>query len=236
MTPSLELGGFVFEIRRSDRRKSLGLTVDRAGQLVAHVPSETAEEEVKRWVGKKLLWVHRKLALKEATAPRLRAPEYISGEAFFYLGRSYRLKVVERQEEPLLFDGTRFILRADACPADEHFRSWYVATGKDWLKRRIDTLSKRTGTKPLRSEIRDLGFRWGSCGQNGVLYFNWKLLQLPARLADYVIAHELVHLVERNHGPEFWKALGRALPDYQTRKDLLAEKAKDYLIFGLRVR
>jgi len=57
---------------------------------------------------------------------------------------------------------------------------------------------------------------------------------LPVRLLDYIIMHELVHLVEGHHGPEFWQALGRAMPDWQKRKDALAGKAKDYLVFGLR--
>lgn len=233
MTETLQLDGLVFDVRRSDRRKSLGLTVDRAGELVAHVPTETSADELSRWIGKKLLWVHRKLALKEEAAPKTRAPEYVSGEAFSYLGRRYRLKLVERQERPLQFDGTRFTLRRDARPADSHFRNWYITTGADWLRRRVESLSARTASKPRRVEVRDLGFRWGSCGRNGVIYFNWKLLQLPVRLADYVIAHEMVHLREGHHGPEFWAALGRAMPDWQKRKDALTVRAKDYLRFGL---
>lgn len=235
MTETFELGGLRFEIRRSDRRKNLGLTVDRAGELVAHVPTETSAHELSRWVGKKLLWVHRKLALKEEAAPRMRAPEYVAGEAFPYLGRRYRLKLVERQEQPLQFDGTRFTLRRDARPAEAHFRNWYVTTGVDWLRRRTEILSARTAIKPRRVEVRDLGFRWASCGESGVMYFNWKVLQLPVRLVDYIIMHELVHLVEGHHGPEFWNALGRAMPDWQKRKDAIAGKVKDYLVFGLRV-
>lgn len=233
MTETLQLGGLLFEVRRSDRRKSLGLTVDRAGELVAHVPTGTSADELSRWVGKKLLWVHRKLALKEEALPKLQAPEYVSGEAFSYLGRRYRLKLVERQAQPLQFDGTRFTFRHDARPAESHFRKWYIAAGADWLRRRAETLSARTSSTPRRVEVRDLGFRWGSCGRNGVVYFNWKVLQLPVPLADYVIAHELVHLHERHHGPEFWAALSRAMPDWRKRKDALAEKAKDYLVFGL---
>ena len=203
MTETLRLGGLVFEVRRSERRKTLGLTVDRGGELVAHVPAKTSVEELSRWIGKKLLWVHRKLALKEEAAPRMRGPEYVSGEAFCYLGRRYRLKLVDRQEQPLQFDGTRFTLRRDARPAEPHFRRWYIATGADWLRRRVEALSARTASKPRRVEVRDLGFRWGSCGRNGVLLFNWKVLQLPVRLVDYVIVHELVHLREGHHGPAF---------------------------------
>jgi predicted metal-dependent hydrolase len=97
----------------------------------------------------------------------------------------------------------------------------------------VAALSARTSRKPRRVEVRDLGFRWGSCGRNEVLFFNWKVLQLPVRLVDYVIAHELVHLVEGHHGPAFWAALGRAMPDWQNRKDALARQAKEYLVFGL---
>ena len=233
MTQTLQLGGLEFEIRRSDRRRTLGLTVDRAGELVAHVPTETSTDELSRWVSKKLLWVHRKLALKEEAAPKLRAPEYVSGEAFSYLGRRHPLKVVEQQEQPLQFDGTRFTLRRDARPAEAHFRNWYISTGTDWLKRRVEILSARTVSKPRRVEVSDLGFRWGSCGRSGVVYFNWKLLQLPVRLVDYVIAHELVHLREGHHGPEFWRALARAMPDWKQRKTAVMQKAKDYLVFGL---
>jgi predicted metal-dependent hydrolase len=152
-----------------------------------------------------------------------------------YLGRRFRLKVVEKQEHPLQFDGTRFMLRRDARPAEEHFRRWYVEAGTEWLRRRVERLSQHATSKPDRIEVRDLGFRWGSCGKNGALFFNWKVLQLPLRLVDYIIMHELVHLREGHHGPAFGKALGRAMPDWQKRKDALAGKAKDYLVFGLTV-
>ena len=93
MTETLQLGGLGFEVRRSDRRKTLGITVDRGGELVAHVPAETAPDELSRWISKKLLWVRRKLALKEEASPKVRSPEFVSGESFCYLGRRYRLKL-----------------------------------------------------------------------------------------------------------------------------------------------
>jgi predicted metal-dependent hydrolase len=190
MIETLQLGGPDFEVRRSERRKTLSLTVDRAGELVAHVPAETSAEELFRWVNGKLLWVHRKLALKEEAAPKMRAPEYISGEAFCYLGRRYQLKLLARQEQPLQFDGTRFTLRRDARPADPHFRRWYLATGTGWLRRRVETLSARTASTPTRVDVRDQGFRWGSCGKNGVLClcnFLWDLwtTSLPMNSPTY---------------------------------------------------
>jgi len=235
MTETLQRNGLVFEVRRSDRRKTLGLTVDRGGELVAHVPCATSVEELTCWIDKKLLWIYRKLALKEEAAPKIHASEYVSGEAFCYLGRRFGLKVVRQQEVPLQFDGTRFILRRDARPAGSHFRRWYLEVGTDWLQRRTERLARHIASRPEKVEVRDLGFRWGSCSESRVVYFNWKVLQLPVRLVDYIIMHELVHLVEGHHGPEFWRTLGRAMPDWQKRKDAIAGKAKDYLVFGLRV-
>jgi predicted metal-dependent hydrolase len=72
--------------------------------------------------------------------------------------------------------------------------------------------------------VTDLGFRWGSCGNSGTLRFNWHLIQLPVRLVDYVLVHELVHLHERNHTSEFWRMLERVLPDWKERKEELSRK------------
>lgn len=91
--------------------------------------------------------------------------DYVTGEAFCYLGRRYRLKVVDRQDEPLEFNGTQFTLRRDARQAEKHFRNWYIAIGSEWLKRRVQFVSKRTSTNPLDVKVRELGFRWGSCGK-----------------------------------------------------------------------
>jgi predicted metal-dependent hydrolase len=233
MTETLRIGELNFEVRRSPRRRTLGLTVDRRGELVVYAPEMIADATLARWVAKKLLWVHRKLALKEDSTPKMRSPQFVSGEAFCYLGRRFRLKVVGQADEPLRFAVRQFVLRSDARPAEEHFRRWYAQNGSEWLRRRVQRLSHYVPKKPKRVEVRDLGFRWGSCGKNDVLFFNWKVLQLPVQLIDYVIMHELVHLSERHHGFAFWKALARALPDCEDRKRRLAAKAKDYLVFGL---
>jgi predicted metal-dependent hydrolase len=234
MTETLQIGDLTFEVRHSYRRRTFGLTVDRAGELVVHVPAVADDDAIKKWIKKKLLWVHRKLALKEQAAPKMRAPEYVSGEGFCYLGRRFRLKIVDVAKEPLRLASGQFILRNGTVSAKEHFRRWYVENGSEWLRGRIDRLSHYVPKKPKRIEVRDLGFRWGSCGRNGVLFFNWRVFQLPTRFIDYVIMHELVHLSERHHGPVFWAALDQAMPDWQKRKQSLATSAKEYLVFDFQ--
>jgi predicted metal-dependent hydrolase len=177
--------------------------------------------------------VHGKLAAKALVSPQTRSPEFVSGEIFSYLGRGFRLKVVKEQREALNFDGDRFLLRSDSRPkAAEHFRRWYRQTGAEWLRQRVKTLAPRVGVNPSDIRVRDLGFRWASCGVMKVLSFHWKLLQLPVRLVDYVIIHEMTHLLHPHHNAEFWACVDRALPDWRERKAHLAEHATYYLSFG----
>jgi predicted metal-dependent hydrolase len=195
---------------------------------VIHAPESSDADELARWTRSKLLWVHQKLLNKVNISPRVREPEFVSGESFSYLGRSYRLKIIRGAAESLHFDGKNFLLGGGArSKAADHFKRWYVQTGRMWLRERVSLLSRKLGVAAARVDVRDLGYRWGSCGKNVVVYFNWKLLQLPARVTDYVIAHELAHLLEPHHGPELWRILDRSLPDWRLRSEELKVKARD---------
>jgi predicted metal-dependent hydrolase len=136
----------------------------------------------------------------------------VSGESIFYLGRSHRLKIVERARTPLRFCGEWFELRRNATPnAAHHFKKWYIGDGAAWLRSRSADLERLSGQTSSRVIVGDLGFRWGSCGKNGTLYFNWRLLQLPVQIIDYVVLHEQLHLLHHNHSPHFWRAMDSVL-------------------------
>jgi predicted metal-dependent hydrolase len=230
MNEVLVVDNLEFEVRRSPRRKKLGLTVDRAGELVVHSPPTASEAELHEWVEQKLLWVHQKLLRKEEYSQGINRLEVVSGESIAYLGQNYRLKIVKKQSVPLRFDRQWFSLRErDRREAPRHFQAWYQDTGTEWLNERVRLWEPKAGITTSKITVSDLGYRWGSCGKNGSLYFNWRLLQLPVRLVDYVIAHELVHLREHNHTPEFWRILGRVLPDWKERKEELSRKRAEML-------
>ena len=225
---TLELSNLVFEVRRSPRRATLGLTVDRGGELVIHAPESSDVDELARLTRSKLVWVHRRLLDKAGVLPRVREPEFVSGESFSYLNKTFRLKIVRGTTEAFQFDGKNFLLSESArAKAAAHFRNWYIHTGTEWLRHRVSLLSRKLGVEATRVYVRDLGYRWGSCSKKGMVYFNWKLFQLPPRVTDYVIAHELAHLIEPRHGPEFWRILDRSLPDWRARSEELNLKARE---------
>lgn len=233
MSPeSLTAGRLTFEVRRGNRRRTLEISVGRQGELCVFAPIAASVEEISAWVEKKLLWVYRKLSLKQGESQIGPPPEFVTGESFSYRGRTYKLKLVDEQSEPLRFAGNTFLLRRNTRHnAEKYFQAWFRLNGLAWVEGRVRQYARRVNALPTKVSVRELAYRWGSCSRRQVISFHWKLFQLPVRLVDYVIVHELVHLVEPHHGPKFWACLERALPDWQERKEQLAQWAPEYLRF-----
>jgi predicted metal-dependent hydrolase len=227
---TLTVKDLTFNLRRSQRRKTLGITIERDGELVVTAPASLPLEEIERLVRSKGLWIYRKLAEREFVVGPGRAKEYVPGETFHYLGRSYRLRLVDATHgaAPLQLRHGWFELRRDERERGEkHFINWYVEHGEPWLTRRVGPHAPRLGVEPGPVRVQDLGFRWGSCG-TAALNFHWRTLQLPPRIIDYVIVHELVHIVEPRHDRDFWHRVERAMPDYAGRKEWLADRGHQF--------
>lgn len=220
----LQVDDLCLALRRSPRRKTVQITVERDGDLLLLAPPDVDEERLRQFVLEKRFWIYSRLAEKERLLQTAPAKEYVDGEGFPYLGRSYRLKLVDGQDVPLKLAAGRFcLLRSELPHAREHFIRWYSAHGKAWLTQRVADFRNRMAVSPGGVKVQDLGYRWGSCGKGDWLYFHWKTILLPAPIAEYVVVHELAHLHEPHHTAEFWRRLERAMPDYLRRKDLLAE-------------
>jgi len=228
MSPTLTVDDLRFDVVLSPRRQTIELTVERDGRLVIRAPERAIPQRLEAFVHKKRMWLYEKLAEKEALRHRLEPKEYVAGEGFGYLGRSYRLALVAAQEAPLRLEAGRFKLRRSEAPRGRaHFVRWYTERGRAWLRRRVKALAPRLGVGPAGVDVRDLGYRWGSCAKDGRLYFHWRTLLLPPRIAEYVVVHELVHLRCRHHTPEFWRRVERAVPDFAARKQWLAANAQE---------
>ncbi len=231
---TLTIGELTFTLRRSDRRKTVGITVDRDGSLILSAPTDCPLDLVERTAREKQFWVYTKLAEKEARSHPLPRKEFVNGEGFSYLGRSYRLRLIKPSTPELpipalrLHQG-RFLLQERArTHAREHFIAWYTEHGRPWLCRRVALFADRIGVAPRAIALRPLGYRWGSCTADGQLNFHWRTILLPPRIVEYIVAHELVHLCEGRHDKDFWKRLERAMPDFDVRKQWLAEYGVRY--------
>lgn len=215
-------------VQRSARRRTMQITVERDGALVLSAPPHVADDVLRAFVREKRFWIYTRLAEKDRLQRQVPRKEFVGGEGFLYLGRSHRLKLVNEQDVPLKLASGRFCLAADALPAArEHFVRWYSERARAWLSGRVADYQGRMEVAPAGVRVQDLGYRWGSCGKGDWLYFHWKAILLPARIAEYVVVHEIAHLHEPHHTPAFWLRVERAMPDYAQRKSWLAERGME---------
>ena len=249
----LIVGDLVFEIAPPGDRKTIEIVVERDASLVLKAPRRVTVERAIRFVTAKRQWVYRKLAEKDALTGPPVVKRFVEGEGFAYLGRSYRLTLDDADPpganpssqagrgDPLTvrsnaaspavrLDQGRFHLRrSEADRGAEAMRRWYTEVGGQWLRRRVRPWAARMGEESAAVEVRDLGYRWGSARPvDGPPRINvhWATLQLPPSLIDYVLVHELAHLREANHTPEFWSVVDRLMPGYETQKATLATIGK----------
>ena len=169
-------------------------------------------------------WIYTNLAeWRDLNATRVRR-EFVNGEGFWYLGRTYRLKLVDNQEARLMLKDGYFGLRAEAGAApdaDAAFKAFYRAKGKQRIAERVEHYQARMGLEPKAVRILDLKHRWGSCSTDGTLNFHWKCMMAPSTILDYIAVHELAHLRYPNHTRAFWNQVDKILPDHQERIEWL---------------
>ena len=219
---SLVVNDLKFELRRSVRRRALEITVDRGGELILSAPANVDEARLRAFAQRKRMWVYKQLARKDALKHEAPRKIFTDGEGFAYLGRTYRLRLVSESDAAVKLQSGRFVMpKALARDGRVHLIRWYCERARPWLLAKVQDFAARMEVAPAGVRVQELGYRWGSCGKGQWLYFHWKTILLPAHLAEYVVVHEMAHLREPHHTPEFWHLVERAMPDAALRKEAL---------------
>ncbi|TWT62859.1 M48 family metallopeptidase [Rubinisphaera italica] len=212
-----------YTLKRSDR-KTASIYIERDGQVSVLVPKELSKARIEELLESKRKWIYRNQAeWHDLNTTRIQR-EYVNGEGFLYLGRTYRLKLVDQQEQPLMLKNGYFCLMSNndsAQDADSAFKEFYRTKGKDRISERVTFFERRMGVNSNAIKIMELKNRWASCTQGGNLNFHWKCMMAPPTVIDYIIVHELAHLIHANHTDAFWNEVDKVLPDYGDRKEWL---------------
>jgi predicted metal-dependent hydrolase len=219
--------GLVVEIQHSSKRKTVELYVDH-GKVRIVVPSSLDEQRIRRILESKKNWIRQKLRIQsEFLIPK--GKEYVSGESFSYLGKNYRLKVSQTGRSEVKLRSGRLEVGVDrGLTASERKKTvreslmrWYRDRAEDRLQEKTARYAKILGAVPQSVKVREFKSRWGSCSVRNDIAFNWRIIVAPHRIVDYVVVHELSHLIKHDHSEQFWKTIERVLPDYRERKDWL---------------
>lgn len=215
-----------YEIRRSSRRATVSLTIDPKAGLLVTAPGTTSVPRLDAVVRTKAKWIVERLRRSSDIPPALPGREFISGETFIYLGRQVRLRVVQdAAPAPIRLHGGWLELPVPRGVDVLHRAPYARAALVDWyrrlatirLPRVVEAWAAKVDLAFKRVVVTEQSKRWGSCS-DGTLRLNWRVIQAPKSLVDYVVAHEVVHLAHAHHGTAFWGTLGRLMPDYEARK------------------
>jgi predicted metal-dependent hydrolase len=186
MNEMIRLDDLTFQVKRSERRKTVGLTVERDASLVAHLPKDADIDQASELIRTKLVWVHQKLASHKATRREsiFRRPEFVDGEGFYFLGKHYRLKLVDVDPHgpptpTISFESDRLLFRREQVPAAEkRIAEHYTRAAHPYLNDAVERWKRIVGGEPARFvQVMDLGFRWASCSSDGTLNFHWRVMQ-----------------------------------------------------------
>ncbi|UMZ73727.1 M48 family metallopeptidase [Natranaerofaba carboxydovora] len=206
------------------KRKTMSIYIERDGTVKVLAPEKLSIEEVEEVIEQKRYWIYSNLEEWRELNRKKRNRQFVNGEGFLYLGRSYRLKLVEDQDVPLkLYRGYFYLRRKDVDNAREIFKDFYREKGHKKISERVDYYKDKLGVNPSCVKIMELKNRWASCSDNGTVNFHWKVVMVPITVIDYIVVHELTHFIYKNHTDAFWNTVDKILPDYIKRKDWLRE-------------
>lgn len=206
-----------YQLRRSRRRRTLGLTVT-PNEVRIHAPSWTPRAEIDGYVIQQHDWLKRAWARMQARVPQA----VVSTEPLSdirYLGRTLTLDI-----RPALFvdvqrrGNTLCVHVPHETDAGDVVRVWLQDRAERLLAWRLRRIARVLGRAPSRFALSNAQTQWGSCTRRGHVRLNWRLIQAPLTLIDYVAAHELAHLVHLDHSPRFWAQVAELCPDALARR------------------
>ena len=226
------IDGFEFpvEVIRTDRKRSASIYLD-GERIKVRVPKSLSDSRVRDLIEKKSPWIKRKLKEAELAAPP-KHKEFVSGETFSYLGRNYRLKVLSGDTSSLKLRGgyLEASTSGSSKTREEEVKSlllgWYRKHAQERLEEKTHRYAKILQVEPNCVSVKDYKSRWGSCSTTGDISYNWRIVMAPHRIVDYVVVHELCHLLEHNHSAIYWRHVERIIPDFQECREWLKRNSE----------
>ncbi len=224
------LGSLTYRLQISRRRRTVGLTVTDTGELLVHAPRGLALEAVHRVIKKNRAWIEKKQAERREAWARLE-----DGKVY-YRGQALTLELVSQGPGGIRLVGDTVLMCPERSSEDPwpQLLAWYRQEAAALLTKRVHHFAARMGLAPPRVEVRTWRRRWGDCRPDGRLRFNWRLVLLPLEILDYVVVHELTHLLVPGHPPRFWQEVSKSLPDYADRRRWLKAYGPPFLLWEFK--
>lgn len=212
-------------------RRSLSLTIDKNGELIVKAPKRMDIDDILKFIKQKENWISTKQ--NQVKNELVKNKKILDYNVFLFCGKQYKRVYVSKQKE-IILDENIFSIPENLTKEKEFklIKKWYIDMTKDILVLRVNYFADLMQLNYLGVGIDNCKTRWGSCSKSGILKFNLRLSMLPHKIIDYIIIHELSHLVEFNHSKQFYEIVGSIMPDWQVQRKKLKEYG--YLLGLLR--
>lgn len=208
------------EIKRS-KRKTISIEITKDARAVVHAPMRTSLQVIERIVKEKEYWIRTK---KEEAQRRNKAcpkMSFAEGGSFLLLGAVYTLHFDDTAKEIHTEKDFLVVPLKYKESAGEKLASFYKKTARSYFTARTDYFAAIMGVHYETIRITSALTRWGSCSSKGTICYTWRLIMASSELTDYVVVHELCHLLHMNHSAAFWRSVARVMPDFDYRRNKL---------------
>lgn len=208
-----------------EKRKKTILSIDPSGFVTLKAPKGTEEARLIAAIEEKAPWILEqleKIKLRSGVFEQPKPKRFLEGEMFLYMGGSYPIEV---EEDPTLVK-SKVVFRgkvlsialpsADEGAIRDALLRFYTRECRQVILKRIAFYQSLFKVKPSQVEIKDMATKWGQCSSDRKLVFNWKLIMAPPEVLDYIVVHEMCHLVHMNHDRSFWRLVGKIQPDHES--------------------
>ncbi|NLC88493.1 MAG: M48 family metallopeptidase [Clostridiaceae bacterium] len=207
-----------YRIIRS-QRKSLALTIDKEGRLIVRAPISLSNKYIRSFIKEKERWIREKQSQARASAAKYRSITLDQGEKILYLGEHY---TVRRQTgETIAIEGDQLLVPDEMTAAG--FAGWLREQAGSVISERVDYYAGIMGVEYTSVKMSGAKQRWGSCGAGDTLNFAWRLVLCPRPVIDYVVVHELCHIIHKDHSANFWTLVSDLMPDYKLSQKWLRQ-------------
>lgn len=207
------------------KRKTLSIIVTPDGLVIVKAPDDASTERINEKVHKRASWILKQQHYFRSFGEHTPERRYISGESHLYLGKQYMLRVNKGKPENVKYKGRYFeIVCSPQSKAKELMKEWYRSHAKVKFAEIAEPIIQRFKhyqVEPSSLHLQEMNNRWGSCTNSGKIILNTELIKAPRPCIEYVITHELCHLVHREHNKQFFNLLATEMPDWEIWKNKL---------------
>lgn len=212
-------------------RKTMKIAIVPPKNINVVAPNFATEEEVLKAVKSKAKWITKKLFELKDIEHTKREKEYVNGESLMYLGKNYSLKIVKNNEvlapQLKLYRG-KFYMETNTLEKDVLKKSmelWYREKTLEKVLEKIKYYEPyfRSNIKVNNVRVKEQKKRWASCTSNRDLLFNWRCSMAPSDVLDYIVVHEMCHMIHMNHSRQFWNEVENIMPAYKDRREWLKQ-------------